>query len=384
MLGGPNSLSPLGRRPDTVSHIPDDTNWLTPPTSEWPSFNHPVTPSELGLNPDPFFTIGWPEGSIFKDFREEDAERERQRRKTKIATNTSYFARARHFREVQESRAFTPPNAFYELLRRKALEAQDADRQARIEQAGRMFLVRAMGALRSHFIVWKELVKKNKRAKQFLLRKMFGIQRSVLLAWNETTSKHRRAKLFMARHMSDHQTKAFFAWKEYVKKNLKIKRMLQGHIAKLEERTFRAWSERIRRDKFVREKIAKHLVGARREKFKRWAKYAETSLKIKRLVGKHFVGIQRTVFVSWFIWTGKSIKAKRMFASHLMGLQKAVLQAWRRVADQWRRERIMQELWRGHQKPHDFFSVDNWGAPAHTVKHLPRSYSSTSAHWRMY
>ena len=118
--------------------------------------------------------------------------------------------------------------------------------------------------------------------------------------------------------------------------------------------------------------------------FTRWAKFTETSLKMKRLMGKHFVGITRTCFLAWFGWTGKSIRAKRMFARGLVGLQKKVFELWRGVTDEWAQERRELELWKGHQKPEDFFSIDNWGSPEHVVKPFKRNHIGVRTKWRVY
>jgi hypothetical protein len=155
-------------------------------------------------------------------------------------------------------------------------------------------------------------------------------------------------------------------------------------MGKLEETTFRKWADHVKVKKFLLNKMAKHLVGAQREKFGRWRKFAETSLKMKRLVGKHFVGITRACFVAWFGWTGKSIKAKRMFAKGLVGLQKMVFQMWRGVTGEMARERRERELWLGHQKPENFFAIDDWGSPEHTAKPFKRNFVPVKTRWRVY
>jgi len=366
--------------------VQPDADWLSTLSlaSGWPNFDETISFRDLGFPLDPFYARESPDGAILRGFNEEDAEIARRFRNRKCPEDeTSYYTRVKHFEEVQRGREYIPPNEFYEIMRKKALRAEDDERQSRIERAQSMFLMHAMGELKGHFLGWKLLAAKQRRVKRFLIRRMFDTKRSILEAWYDIAQKYKRAKYLMSRHMANHQQKAFLGWKEYVTKNLKVKRLMMGHMAKLEQRTFRAWADYTGKGKFVREKIGKHLIGAKRERFKRWAKYTETSLKIKRLVGKHFVGMLRSVFVAWFVWTEKSIKAKRMFAGHLLGLQKMVFQAWRGVTDEWKREREAKRLWLGHQNPEDFFLQGFMEVPKHKVQQLPRNYNSPASTWRI-
>jgi hypothetical protein len=364
--------------------IPDPNDWMNVEITPFPPTARGLTAADMNFKPDPFFTRGWAYGSIFYGFEEADAEAERQRRKNKVARGSSYFDRVKHWREVQESRAFRPPNAFYELLRKDRLMAEDADRQERIDRAARMFLMHIQGALRAHYMAWKEKVEKNKMVRKLMMRQMFGIQRTVLVEWHSYTKKMKRAKHLMSRHMADAQTKAYIAWKDYVVKNNKVKHFLQKHMGKLEETSFHKWRNHVRVKKFLLQKIGKHLVGATREKFMRWHKFSTTSLKIKRLVAKHFVGAVRMCYAAWYDWTGKSLRAKRMFAKGLVGLQKTVFHLWRGVTTQLAIERRERELWAKHKKPDDFFSIEQWGVPNHDVKPFKRNHVGVRCKWRVY
>ena len=366
------------------SYVTDESPWGDIDSAPWPGPGAPVDRQSMGFVEDPFFTHGWADGSIFRGFKEADAEAARRRRKIKVAKGSNYFARARHWREVQEGRAFIPPNAFYELLRKNKLTADDAERQSRIDRAARMFLMHAQGALRAHYFAWMETAKKSIRAKKFLIRQMYGMQRSCLTEWYEYTMKMKKAKKLMARHMVGASTKAFIAWKEYVVKNNKVKAFLKHLMGKLEETTFRKWRDHVKVKKFLMLKMAKLLQGAKREKFSRWFKFSSTNAKIKRLVAKHFVGCVRLCLTSWFGYVGKMIKCKRIFAKGLVGLQKMVFVAWRGVTDEWGRERKERELWQGHRKPDDFFSLDDWSAPQHTVKPFARHHVGVLVKWRVY
>ncbi|GMH47859.1 hypothetical protein TL16_g00168 [Triparma laevis f. inornata] len=313
-------INPCGQASEKRgSPLPHDGNWLTGSAAAWPDLNAAASGWVMDFEKDPFFTKGWPMGSIFYHYSEEEAEERRRLRNKKCPEDaTTYYSRARHFKEVQDRRQFVPPNAFYKLLKKNAQTADNLERQARIQQAGQMFLKHAMGALRSKFTEWKELAAKSKRARRFLKRKFWGIQRSVLVAWCKVAQKNKRGRLFLAKHMGSIERKSFVAWKEYTRKCMKVKKFLKGHMSKLEQTVFEAWANHVRKGKYVRGKMSKHLVGAKRERFTRWANYARTSAKIKALVGKHFVGVVRTTFEAWYQWVGKMIKAKRMFASQLV------------------------------------------------------------------
>lgn len=339
----------------------------------------------MGFVPNPYYTEGTPKGSIFFNFTEEDAERDRLARAQKVATNTSYFDKCQWFREVQEKRAFIPLNEYYEMLRIKALNAADKERQSRIALAGQMFLKHAMGAKRSHFIALMEITKKNIRAKRFLMERMVGSQRRVFIAWADCTFKFKRVRAFINKHMASSMTKSFSAWKEYVIKNKKIKKLFGNHMQKFEAKNFIALKEYVKRTRYVRLKMAKHLVGAKMDKFMRWKNYAETSRKIKNLVGKHFVGLLRTTFVEWFVWTGRSIKVKRLLAGHFLGLQKSIFLAWRGVTDQWKKERLTEAYKEQEFTPDDFMNIDSWGLPKHTeVPNLRPNYRGPQTKYRMY
>ncbi|GMI02156.1 hypothetical protein TrST_g14252 [Triparma strigata] len=379
------TLSPL-RLTKPSPALPHDGTWLTSSSAAWPALNVAASGRELNFEDDPYFTKGFPLGSIFYHFsEEEEVERRRLRNRKCPEDATTYYSRARHFKEVQDRRRFIPPNAFYELLKKNAQTADDLERQARIEQAGQLFLKHAMGALRSNFAEWKEVAAKSKRARRFLKRRFWGIQRSVLIAWCEIAQKYKRGRIFLAKHMGSVERKSFVAWREYTRKSMKVKKFLMGHMAKLEQTVFEMWANYVKKGKYVREKMSRHLVGTKRERFTRWANYARTSAKIRALIGKHFVGVVRTTFVAWFQWAGKIIKAKRMFASQLVGLQKMVFLAWRGVSQDWKRERLQRELYLGIQKPSDYFSsLEQDEGPDHAVQRFPRSYSTPSSRWRMY
>lgn len=69
-------------------------------------------------------------GSIFYHYSEEEAEERRRLRNKKCPEDaTTYYSRARHFKEVQDRRRFVPPNAFYELLKKNAQTADNLERQ---------------------------------------------------------------------------------------------------------------------------------------------------------------------------------------------------------------------------------------------------------------
>ena len=124
------SLFPLKlAAPDPASNIPYDADWLTIPVADFPRAKSAVTSDDLGLDPDPFYTKGFPMGSIFYNYSEEKASEDRRRRNKRCPEDaTAYYSRSRHFREIQERRMFVPPNAFYELLRKNALKAEDFER----------------------------------------------------------------------------------------------------------------------------------------------------------------------------------------------------------------------------------------------------------------
>jgi len=124
--------------------------------SSWPSFGVVLSSDDMGVDRDPFYAREIPVGAILRGFKDEDAEiAGRLRNKRCPEEETSYYGKLNHFSEIQESRAYKKPNEFYELLRRKALLAEDADRQTRIEKAQHMFMMHAMGELKGNFIGWK-------------------------------------------------------------------------------------------------------------------------------------------------------------------------------------------------------------------------------------
>ena len=122
----------------------------------WPEFDKPISSAEMGFELDPFYTTGWPNGSILRGYANGSTEPPGKGRKKKCPENaTSYFSKVKYFEEIQRSRSLANPNEFYELLRGNALAADDADRNARIQRAQQMFLMNAVGKLRVHFLGWK-------------------------------------------------------------------------------------------------------------------------------------------------------------------------------------------------------------------------------------
>ena len=128
------TLSPL-RLTKPSPALPHDGTWLTSSSAAWPALNVAASGRELNFEDDPYFTKGFPLGSIFYHFSEEEEEERRRLRNRKCPEDaTTYYSRARHFKEVQDRRRFVPPNAFYELLKKNAQTADDLERQVRIDR----------------------------------------------------------------------------------------------------------------------------------------------------------------------------------------------------------------------------------------------------------
>ena len=339
----------------------------------------------MGFTPDPFYTVDWPAGSIFWGFEEGDEEKERARRALKRPNGTDYFSRAEFFADLQARRCAKVENELAGNLRRKGERELEGEKAERVRKAQALFLRVVLGGVAANFGAWKEVCKRNKRIKRWLIMRMNQKGRSIFFAWADYAVRMGRAKRLLSKHVVDGARKVFLGWKGHVFKARRIMKLMRGALASLQDRTFKRWAGYVKKTLFVRRKIGKHMAGAKFEKFARWKDYAQKSGRVKRLMRRMLGGLKVKTFWRWKTWAQKSGRVRRIFAGKMMGSKRSMFKTWVASSAAWKAERLEREKWESATKPGDFFFLDGWGDPDHfNVPSLPRSYKAPPGKFKVY